>query len=245
MTQSRNRFRQMVRGSYSTAASVEKYSTRADQGLRIWEMAILENHFPETGDVLVVGCGGGRECFGLEGLGYRVTGVDVSEHQIDAARAISARRNSSVTFSCVDGESLPFENDSFDAVTLWSQVLGNVPGHENRERLLREARRVVRSCGVVSLSVHERERTLALVTDAMRPDCNPDDKLEDGDLLLLADDGVSPQFWHYFAIQELRELCTGTGFPLVELWYTSNLGEAWDNVLIAVCVVACKGWADH
>lgn len=236
MTPSIDQFRQMVRGSYSTAASVEKYSSRAEEGLRIWERALVESRFPERGDVLVVGCGGGRECFGLEDLGYRVTGVDVAERQIDTARAMSSQKQSTVTFEVVDGVSLPFGEQSFDAITLWSQVLGNVPGQGVREHLLMEIHRLLRPSEVVSLSVHERERTLALVTQAMHSESQLDAELEDGDLLLVGDDGVTPQYWHYFSVEELRELCTGAGFPHLDLCFTSDLGEAWDNVLIAVCL---------
>jgi len=223
----------MVRDSYSTPAAVAKYHARIEQGLRIWEETVVRQYFPECGAVLVVGCGAGREVLALERLGYSMTGVDISPPLLEVARQAAADRRSSAHFQLVDGVALPFADESYDAVTLWSQLLGNVPGAAGRLSLLREGRRVLRPGGVLSLSVHDRCRTL--------PQLEPDWILstgdpEPGDLYLQADEDTS-RYWHYFDMDEVRSLCRGAGFADAMVVHTSDLGQHWDNVLVAVCAI--------
>jgi len=117
-------------------------------------------------------------------------------------------------------------------VTLWSQVLGNVPGQRTRLELLTEAFRVLRPSGKLTLSVHDRDRTLPLVdqTKASRLD-DP----EPGDLCLREDDEDTTRYWHYFEAAELRRLCHEAGFARVDIVHTSDLGQQWGNVLVAGC----------
>ena len=113
---------------------------------------------PNSGvrDVLVVGCGAGREVFALEGLRFRAVGVDISEELIGIAGEEAHRRASGSGFVLIDGVALPFADAAFDAVVLWAQVLGHIPGVASRQALLGEVRRVMRPRGVISLSVHDR-----------------------------------------------------------------------------------------
>lgn len=62
-----------------------------------------------TGELLDVGCGTGGYAAGLAGLGWRTTGVDVSEDMLRRARA------KGIEAVHADATSLPFEDASFDA----------------------------------------------------------------------------------------------------------------------------------
>jgi ubiquinone/menaquinone biosynthesis C-methylase UbiE len=62
-----------------------------------------------TGPLIDVGCGTGPYATGLAGLGWDVTGVDVSEDMLRRARA------KGVHAIQADAASLPFEDASFDA----------------------------------------------------------------------------------------------------------------------------------
>jgi hypothetical protein len=42
-------------------------------------------------------------------------------------------------------------------------------------------------------------------------------------------------YWHYFDALELIDLCRDAGFGRVQVQTTGELGEDWDNVLVAVC----------
>ena len=96
--------------------------------------------------VLDVGSGvGGPARFLAEKHGCRVTGVDLSEPFVDAARYLTQRtgQGEHVSFHAASALDLPFDDSSFDAVLL-QHVAMNIA---ERARLYREIRRVLKPGG--------------------------------------------------------------------------------------------------
>lgn len=96
--------------------------------------------------VLDVGSGvGGPARFLAASYGCRVTGIDLSEPFVDAARYLTARTRQSgqVSFRAGSALDLPFEDGHFDAVLL-QHVAMNIAG---RAELYREIRRVLKPRG--------------------------------------------------------------------------------------------------
>src|SRR5690349_15498073 len=96
--------------------------------------------------VLDVGSGiGGPARFLAATHGCRVTGVDLSEPFVEAARYLTERTGQSerVSFETASALALPFDDGRFDAVLL-QHVAMNIP---DRARLYREIRRVLRPGG--------------------------------------------------------------------------------------------------
>ena len=82
--------------------------------------ALLEL-LPPAGRVLDVGCGYRRIAIPLAGLGYEVTGFDVSRNLLRAARRDARARGLAVRFDEGSMTILPYEAGSFDAVVcLWT-----------------------------------------------------------------------------------------------------------------------------
>jgi sarcosine/dimethylglycine N-methyltransferase len=96
--------------------------------------------------VLDVGSGvGGPARFLAATCGCRVTGVDLSEPFVEAARYLTERtgQGGQVSFQIASALALPFEDGRFDVVLL-QHVAMNV---SDRTRLYREIRRVLKSAG--------------------------------------------------------------------------------------------------
>jgi sarcosine/dimethylglycine N-methyltransferase len=96
--------------------------------------------------VLDVGSGvGGPARFLAETCGCRVTGVDLSEAFVEAARYLTGRTGQSgqVSFETASALALPFDGGDFDAVLL-QHVAMNIA---DRARLYREIRRVLKAGG--------------------------------------------------------------------------------------------------
>jgi ubiquinone/menaquinone biosynthesis C-methylase UbiE len=96
--------------------------------------------------VLDVGWGvGGPARFLSATYGCRVTGVDLSDPFVDAARYLTERTGQSerVSFETASALELPFDDGDFDVVLL-QHVAMNIAA---RARLYREIRRVLRSTG--------------------------------------------------------------------------------------------------
>jgi ubiquinone/menaquinone biosynthesis C-methylase UbiE len=96
-------------------------------------------------DVLDVGCGHGGLVRGLTALGARVTGIEISDEQLAAARA--ADDGAGARYLVGRAEALPLPDASFDLV-VFRASLHHVPIAQMLPAL-REARRVLRTGGHV------------------------------------------------------------------------------------------------
>lgn len=98
--------------------------------------------------ILDVGCGPGISAFALEDMhpDANIVGLDLAEKMIHRAQDTGLEQGSSVDFLVGNAERLPFPDHSFDLVT----------GHsflyllEDRESVLREVERVLKSGGEVT-----------------------------------------------------------------------------------------------
>jgi ubiquinone/menaquinone biosynthesis C-methylase UbiE len=87
---------------------------------------------PRRGSLLDVGCGRGEMLDNAERLGFRpVKGVEIVDALIDGTRVVRG-----------EVHALPFDDQSFDVVTMWDVIEHLVPGDD--EAACREMRRVAR-----------------------------------------------------------------------------------------------------
>lgn len=100
--------------------------------------------------ILDVGCGMGATVIDLKkmfGRGVEVIGVDVVRLQVDLGNKKLKQHGVSATLQWYDGEHLPFEDQSFDAIYT-SDVLGHV---EDVDSWLRELNRVLKYDGALAM----------------------------------------------------------------------------------------------
>ena len=97
---------------------------------------------PKKGSsVIDVCCGVGRHALELARLGYRVTGVDLSEAYIQVARQLAKKRGLKAAFEAYDMRKLPFEARFDSAISMWTSF-----GYfENDADDLKALRRVYRA----------------------------------------------------------------------------------------------------
>jgi ubiquinone/menaquinone biosynthesis C-methylase UbiE len=115
----------------------------------IWKDFQPLAEYSKAGDkVLDLGCGNGRllELLGSKKIHY--LGVDNVPNLIQIAR----KRHPSYNFQLADALSLPFADDSFDKIYSIA-VLHHIPSQELRLKFLIEARRVLKSKGLLILTV--------------------------------------------------------------------------------------------
>lgn len=101
------------------------------------------------GPGLDIGCGYGSFVIEARRLGMDMVGIEIEEREVEYARRRLAEEriagDPATVFRRGDALELPFEAESFDAVTLWN-VLEHVP---DATRALSEARRVLRPGGAM------------------------------------------------------------------------------------------------
>lgn len=99
-------------------------------------------------DVIDVGCGAGTQAILWAELGHRVRALDLNAALVDIGRKRAGEKGLSIQFDVGSATSLPYEDQSADAVLL-PELLEHVP---EWEACLREAVRVVRPGGALYLS---------------------------------------------------------------------------------------------
>lgn len=100
---------------------------------------------PPGAEVLDVGCGMGRHALSLADLGYRVTGLDLSETLLAEARAKD--EGGRVEWVRGDMRRLPFADGRFDVTVNLFTSFGYFTDERDNCAVLRELRRVLRPAG--------------------------------------------------------------------------------------------------
>jgi ubiquinone/menaquinone biosynthesis C-methylase UbiE len=108
-----------------------------------WQKIFVQALRREKLKILDVGTGPGIVANLLSDLGHDVTGVDVSESMLKKAEENSRALHHSIEFLQGDGERLPFENESFDAVVN-RYVLWTIP---DPKKAMAEWKRVLKPGG--------------------------------------------------------------------------------------------------
>jgi SAM-dependent methyltransferase len=130
---------------------------------------VFKKHLPKGGRVIEAGCGRGQYVAALRALGYDAIGIDFAEPLVAGIK----RAKPSLPVEVGDVRALPFPDGNFDAYI----SLGVVEHFwEGPELILAEARRVLKSGGLIIISVpyfgpHFRrraERTFQRYTGELR-----------------------------------------------------------------------------
>ena len=115
----------------------------------------LTDRLPKSGRVLDAGGGPGRYTCWLAARGYGVEHCDLSAEQVRIAREKVGDRSLGHRATCqqADVRDLPFEDASFDAVCCLGGALSHVLDAAERQRAIRELRRVAKPDAPVFVSV--------------------------------------------------------------------------------------------
>lgn len=114
--------------------------------------------------VLDVGCGAGVDLARFVKGGARGTGVDVAHAAVRLAAANFAQQGIAGTFIEADGEALPFDAETFDAVYAHGVVQYTTDG----ARLVDECRRVLVPGGTAIFQVYNRVSWLNALSKLMK-----------------------------------------------------------------------------
>ncbi|MDP3397746.1 MAG: bifunctional demethylmenaquinone methyltransferase/2-methoxy-6-polyprenyl-1,4-benzoquinol methylase UbiE [Bacteroidales bacterium] len=140
-----------IAGSYDLLNHLLSFGIDKRWRKRLIGRVLLKN--PKT--VLDIACGTGDLTLALFKKGIQVTGLDIAQKMMDVAQEKLARhirktQNTSLPnpiFVCASAESIPFENSTFDAVTIGF----GIRNFENRGESLLEISRVLKKGGTLAI----------------------------------------------------------------------------------------------
>ena len=136
-----------MRRTMNQADFYDALFVRADEAGMRERRALLVSDL--EGDVLEIGCGTGL-MFSHYKNGVRLTGIEPDEEFLRLAEERAKISEAEISLRIAKGESLPFEDGSFDAVVS-ALVLCSV---QSVEQSLSEIKRVLRASGQVRLIEH-------------------------------------------------------------------------------------------
>ena len=150
---------EFIRKSFNTEKTVSDY-TRAVKEIGLWESEkmMIKKYFNPKNRILDIGCGAGRTTIGLYELGYHlVEGLDLSEAMIVQARTISKELNYNINFIVGDASCLDYDDKIFKAALFSFNGIMQIPGRENRIKVLKEIKRILKPEGYFLFTTHDRD----------------------------------------------------------------------------------------
>ena len=144
------------RQSYDKPQSVEGWAEDdlVDSGLSKDELDLLAAVPDTTGDLLLLGVGGGREAIPLARMGFRVTGVDYVAAMVDRARENAARRGVSIEGLVQEISRLEVQEGAYDVVWLSRAMYSCVPTRARRVEMVRRIARALKPGGFFLCQFH-------------------------------------------------------------------------------------------
>jgi ubiquinone/menaquinone biosynthesis C-methylase UbiE len=137
------------RRSYARPGSVEAWAEDGlvDSGLSAEELEMLAVVPDTTGDLLLLGVGGGREAIPLARMGFRVTGVDYVPAMVERAIKSTARRGLSIQGLVQEISQLDVPAGAYDVVWLSNWMYSCVPTRVRRVEMVRRIARALKARG--------------------------------------------------------------------------------------------------
>ncbi|MDW7759910.1 MAG: class I SAM-dependent methyltransferase [Acidobacteriota bacterium] len=140
------------RQSYAKPESIESWveDSLVDSGLTTEEREILETFLPSrSGNLLLLGVGGGREAIPLAQMGFQVTGVDYVAAMVDRARENAARRGVRMEGLVQEVSRLDVRESAYDIVWLSRAMYSCVPTRTRRVAMVRRIARALKPGGLL------------------------------------------------------------------------------------------------
>jgi ubiquinone/menaquinone biosynthesis C-methylase UbiE len=127
------------------------HGIKSDEEREAWKETFKKALPTGAADILDVGCGTGELSLLLAEMGYRVTGLDLSDKMLEKAKAKAAACGLDIRYEKGDAENPPFGDNAFDGV-FTRHVLWTLPNPakalEGWKRVLKDGGRVMIVDGV-------------------------------------------------------------------------------------------------
>jgi len=140
------------RQHYAKLTSIKGWNREdvLQEGLNTEELRILERLPLRTGQLLLLGVGGGREAIYLVRMGFDVTGVDFIPEMVDGAIANAARYNVQIKGLVQDIAALNVSAEAYDVVWIFAGMYSSLPSRTRRVEMLQRACRALKPGGYLA-----------------------------------------------------------------------------------------------
>lgn len=119
------------------------------------DLKFVEEHLPQPGAIIDLGCGTGRLLMQLAPRGFDCVGVDLSAEMLAVLNEKSERERLKIRTlqaNLVELDAIP--DAQFDYAACLFSTLGMLRGQDSRERFLKHARRILKPGGIFIVHAH-------------------------------------------------------------------------------------------
>lgn len=202
-----------------TAARAPTEGELQEDNLEGWELQALDRYRVNSGRLLAMGTGWGREALAIARRGVTVVGIEANPVAVQVAHKFARLTEIPAHFHRADFSAPPYVDGSFDFAIMATTMYSAIPGTARRQAWLSRLGRLLKPGGLVLLSFeHEqpgpsRTKALGRVLNAVLhrlPGCNHD--YRPGDTY------SAEHYMHVFqSEQEIRAELIGAGASIREL----------------------------
>ncbi len=222
-----DRLARQVRSHYDRLYTPHQAPTKEElqeDRLEAWEMHVLTRYRINSGRLLAMGTGWGREALAIARRGVTVVGVETNPVALRVAQTYAAQAGISAHFHRADFTALPYADGSFDFAFLATTMYSAIPGMAKRQAWLTGLRRLLKPGGLVVLSFERKSHPPGRATAISRrlntflhrlPGANRDYRP--------GDSYAVEHYMHVFQSEgELRAELEGAGSSIHELRWTQG-----------------------
>ena len=134
--------------SFEDDSYVEKWAL--EPKLHKYEKIIIERFFDKISNILVVGCGTGRDSVPLAHMGHKVIALDISKKMIKKAKKLFVHEQN-LLFIVGDADKLAINNELFSYCIISNNSINLV---EKSENVIRESYRILKRNGLLTFTMH-------------------------------------------------------------------------------------------
>lgn len=120
--------------------------------LESWEEDVLARHKIQSGTILVLGAGVGRESIALAQRGLTVVGLDINRESLGVASQQATANRPQPLFAQADFLAIPIGIGQVDCVFMSGIMYSSIPGRQRRQTWLRSLRPCMNEDGLLVLN---------------------------------------------------------------------------------------------
>jgi hypothetical protein len=196
----------------------DKYN---QSGLFEWEKPIIQKHFSDAKNILLIASGGGREVLALSKMGFEVDSYECNPTLVNYGNMLLQKNNMDLMIKYLPRNSVPNEIKKYDGIIIGWGAYSHISGKRKRLSFIAGLSPFLREKAPLMISFlfvngrNRKDKIIKNISGFFRI-LSRKDKTEPGDRL-------EPDFIHYFTEEEIKNELIQSKFRIID-YYSTDYG---------------------
>lgn len=185
-----------------------------ESGFFGWEKPVIEKHFKDAKNIIIIASGGGREILALSKMGFSVEGYECNPYLVKYGNSLLKKNQVKAEIKLLPRNSVPDEQKQYDGLIIGWGAYSHMEGMGIRKSFLNELKPFMHESSRLMISFlyvtqrSKRDKIVVKVSNFFRT-FSRKFRTEPGDRL-------EPDFIHYFMEDEIKSEITEAGFRIID-----------------------------